>query len=257
MSETRSTTRARGHGTRLVNLPPLTAAAPASESEAARRSLIRLRLDLHDGPMQDLTAVGFVLASLQRELDRIDGDTSAAQELLDEVRRQLGEVERTLRSVAEGEHEFELRRIVDVVDAEVTRFTQWNGARVQVDLSGDIEPETDSQRIALQRVLREALTNVARHAHATEVKVEVFELDEAVGLRVEDNGRGCDPATASSSGDGHGLGLAGMRERLELLGGSLSFTSVPGGPTTVTATVKRWRPQRADRSPVDDAGRNR
>lgn len=255
MSETRSTTRARG--TRLVNLPPLTAAPPAPEQDAARRSLIRLRLDLHDGPMQDLTAVGFTLASLQRELDRLDADTSSAQQVLDEVTRQLVEVERTLRSVAEGEHEFELRRIVDVVDAEVTRFTQWNGANVEVDLSGDIEPETDSQRIALQRVLREALTNVARHAHATEVRVQLFELDEAVGLCVEDNGRGCDPTAASSSGDGHGLGLAGMRERLELLGGSLSFTSVPGGPTTVTATVKRWRPQRADGSPADGAGRKR
>lgn len=256
MSEFRPTKRARAYVRRLPNLPPLGATA-GTELDAARRSLIRLRLDLHDGPMQDLTAVGFTLGSLQRELDALAADTSAAQRQLDEVRRQLGEVEHALRAVAGGGDEPLSESIVDLVQTEVARFAQWNGARVEIQLSGEVEPETDSQRIALQRVLREALTNVARHANASEVQVELFEDEGAVGLRVRDDGRGCDPALATRDGDGRRLGLAGMRERLELLGGSLSFTSAPGGPTIVTATVKRWRPPAAERLSADGRRRDR
>ncbi len=238
-------TRARGHhATRLVGVPPLPGtSSPDSAAEAARRSLVRLRLDLHDGPMQDLTAVGFALAALQRELDAVPADTSAALARLEEVKQRLGEIERALRAVAGGGNEFHATRIADLARAEIARFEQWNSARVELELSGDVEPATDSQRIVLQRVLREALTNIARHADATEVHVALFELDDTVCLRVHDNGRGCDPADASRSGDGRArLGLSGMRERLELLDGTLSFSSAPGGPTTVTATVRRWRP---------------
>ncbi len=243
--QTQANARARGrHATRLVGVPPLPGtASPDSAAEAARRSLVRLRLDLHDGPMQDLAAVGFALSALQRELEALPGDTAAARGQLEEVKRQLGEVERALRSVAGGGSEFHASRIVDLVRAEIARFEQWNSARVDLELSGDVEPATNSQRIVLQRVLREALTNIARHADATEVQVALFETDDTVCLRIHDDGRGFDPVEASSSPDGRTrLGLSGMRERLELLDGTLSFSSAPGGPTTVTATVRRWRP---------------
>lgn len=248
-------TRARGRGNALLHVPPLAGAVPSEQgAEAARRSLIRLRLDLHDGPMQDLASVGFALAALQRELQELAADTTAVQGHLGEVKRRLGDVERALRAVAGGGNEFHATRIVDLVHAEIARFEQWNGARVDVRLSGDVEPATDSQRIALQRVLREALTNIARHADATEVEVELFEAGDSVCLRVHDNGRGCDPAAATGNGTGRRrLGLAGMRERLELLDGSLSFRSAPGGPTTLTATVQRWRPGQAE-GPAGDGG---
>lgn len=254
MGDIQSTTRARGRGTRLVDVPSLGApqAPTPSARDASRRSLIRLRLDLHDGPMQDLTAVGFALAALQQELEALAADTSAAQRHLTEVKHQLGEVERALRTVAGGGSEFHATSIVDLVHAEIARFEQWNGAAVEFRLEGDVEPATDSQRIALQRVLREALTNVARHADATNVRVELFEEDDAVCLRVADDGRGFEPSEVARQDGDRRLGISGMRERLRLLDGSLSFVSAPGGPTVLTAVVKRWQPGSAA---TDGAGR--
>lgn len=263
MGDIQSKTRARGRGTRLVDVPPLEGveapAAPAAPpgNEASRRSLIRLRLDLHDGPMQDLTAVGFALAALQQELEALAADTSAAQRHLTEVKHQLGEVERALRTVAGGGSEFHATTIVDLVHAEIARFEQWNGATVELRLDGNVEPATDSQRIALQRVLREALTNVARHADAANVRVELFEDDDAVCLRVVDDGRGCEPAEAARRDGDRRLGLNGMRERLALLDGTLSFASAPGGPTVLTAVVKRWHPRHVSHDGSGAGRRNR
>jgi signal transduction histidine kinase len=193
--------------------------------------------------MQDLVAAGFAVGLLQREIEDLPADTSSALRQLDAVKRQLGEVERALRSVVTNSSENDKSSLVDLVHDEIAHFGRWNGARVEVEVAGEVEPATDSQRIALQRVLREALANVARHADATEVRVELLEDDEVIYLRVRDNGKGCDPAALPHHPDGRArLGLAGMYERLELLDGTLTFSTRPGGPTTVTAALKRWRP---------------
>jgi signal transduction histidine kinase len=227
------------------SFPAARASATAQNEPAALRRLIRLRLDLHDGPMQDLVACGFELDLLRRELDALQVDTSEARRALENAMRQLGEIERALRSFAADRTTVEPTSIVDVVDNEIARFAQWNGARVELELTGDVEPATDSQRIALQSVLREALTNIARHADATEVRVELYEADGVIYLSVRDNGKGCEPAAAGLDADGRAhLGLAGMQERLELLDGTLIFPSRPGGPTTVTAALRRWHPLR-------------
>ena len=211
--------------------------------DATKRRLIRLRLDLHDGPMQDLVAAGFGLGLLEREIQALQGDTGPALRQLDAVKRQLGEVEHALRSVVTDRSDVDESSLVELVHDEIARFSRWNGARVELEVAGQVEPSTDSQRIALQRVLREALANVARHAEATQVRVELLEDDDVIYLRIRDNGKGCDPAALPKNADGRArLGLAGMHERLELLDGTLSFSTRPGGPTTVTAATRRWRP---------------
>ena len=86
-------------------------------------------------------------------------------------------------------------------------------------------------------MLREALTNINKHAHASAVSIRLFESGEVVYLVVTDDGVGFDP------GELHGgLGLGGMHDRLQLLGNKLEVESRPGGPTKVTAAVRRWRP---------------
>lgn len=94
---------------------------------------------------------------------------------------------------------------------------------------GDLSPETAT---ALFRVLQEALTNVARHANATVVRVVLRrELGDVI-LTVADNGRGISPSAMS---DAKAFGLRGMRERLRALGGELSFTPASSGGTLLTA----------------------
>ncbi len=92
-----------------------------------------------------------------------------------------------------------------------------------------LAPELES---TIYRVVQEALTNVAKHADADRVRVEVERTNGTVTVLVEDDGTGFDPDQPGS-----GLGLVGMRERIELAGGALTIDSRPAGPTRVRATV--------------------
>ncbi|HWG84011.1 MAG TPA: ATP-binding protein, partial [Deinococcales bacterium] len=89
-----------------------------------------------------------------------------------------------------------------------------------------------SHEIALFRIIQEALTNVARHAHATKVKIEISGGDGVVEGSIRDDGRGFHPEFTHET-----VGLVGMRERAEQLGGSLTVESSPGNGTTLRFTV--------------------
>ena len=205
-----------------------------------QRRLLRLSLDLHDGPMQDLVAVGFALERLRRDLASLPHESSDLLQQIDGIRDQLVDVEAELREMA-AEQAAKARRTSfgRQLSDELERFRKIDEAKVVVDADTRIEPETDSQRIAIQRVLHEALTNVHKHARASEVLVRLYEEDDVIYLSVTDDGIGFDPSDAAHR---EGLGLDGMSERLSLLGSRLEISSKPGGPTTVTAAVRRWRP---------------
>jgi signal transduction histidine kinase len=98
---------------------------------------------------------------------------------------------------------------------------------VALGSSARLAPETES---TVYRVVQEALTNVAKHAGASNVHVEVARANGTVEVVVEDDGRGFDPTSVKD-----GLGLIGMRERVELTGGELSIRSRPG--TRISATL--------------------
>ena len=92
--------------------------------------------------------------------------------------------------------------------------------------------------IACFRVVQETLTNVIRHAGAKVVTVKLEVTPEQVRIEVRDDGCGFDPSAALSAVAGRRrLGLAGMRERMDLLGGELEIDSAPGRGTTVVATL--------------------
>ena len=95
-------------------------------------------------------------------------------------------------------------------------------------------PEELDGKIALGclRVIQEALHNVAKHSHASEVRVEVIGAADNLSLAVVDNGDGFD---ASQSGAGPGLGLISMRERMHLVGGDFMISSSPGNGTRIKA----------------------
>ena len=133
-------------------------------------------------------------------------------------------------------------RSSEAISDEVDNFKRRSTISVELLIDGDPEAETDSQRIALQAVTREALSNVSRHAQATLVIVGLRAIAGGIELSVRDDGRGFDVAASSA---GERLGLSGMRTRIALLGGELRVESAPGGPTTVTATLQPWRPAAA------------
>jgi signal transduction histidine kinase len=211
------------------------------EAKPDRRRLLRLSLDLHDGPMQDLMALGFSLERLRRDIEELPLDTQSLGLQVEGIRDQLSDIEVSLREMASAQADSaRASSLADLVADEIARFRRLDDAEVHLDVDELLETETDSQRIVLHRVLREALTNVNKHAQASTVRVRLFESDEVVYLVVSDDGVGFDPGAAN--GAASGLGLAGMHDRLRLLGSTLEVESSPGGPTTVTAAVRRWRP---------------
>jgi signal transduction histidine kinase len=115
-------------------------------------------------------------------------------------------------------------------------FSKRTGIAVDVHL-----PEPDFEAgpdlcTALFRVLQESLTNVARHAHASQVRISLTEADGVVRLEVHDDGKGIDPAPP---GGRKSFGLLGMRERAAMLGGNVTINSNPGAGTSVLLAIPR------------------
>lgn len=102
---------------------------------------------------------------------------------------------------------------------------------------GRLPPEIET---ALFRAVQEAITNIVKHAHAETVLIQCAINPKEVTIEIEDDGRGFDPASISeTAASGRGLGLAGIRERMEILGGRALIDSAPGQGTRVVLTVPR------------------
>ena len=107
-------------------------------------------------------------------------------------------------------------------------------------LSGDFGELSRSQRITLVRVVKEALTNVRKNSGASQVEVEVTARG-SIAAEITDDGEGFDVDTELLRAARKGrLGLVGMAERVQLLGGTLEVDSRPGGPTRITLAMPKW-----------------
>ncbi len=220
----RSEGRLRELGRQLVS---------AHEAERARVSR-----ELHDEAGQSLTALKIHLELLQDSL----GGEAARQ-----VRDAVGIVEATMdrvRFLAADLRPPALDTLGLEGALEGCCRTFERRIRMPIRYDGGPLPELpDAARLSLYRFLQEALTNAAKHAEASEVRVEVTSGDGVVRLAVEDDGTGFDVSKLPAADDRPHIGLAGMRERLELLGGTLEIDSTPGRGTHVTAVVPVPRPR--------------
>jgi signal transduction histidine kinase len=219
-------------------------APPAPDlAEALKRRLVRLALDVHDGPMQNLAVIGFSLGDLRRRLQLTleDGDHAQIDAGMEQLGADLGRVESDLRALITALEDGGVTSLplVDAIDHEIVEFERRSAAKVEFHAIGEVRVETDSQRIALQSVTREALANVAKHAAAHNVWITLSGTEDAVSLEIEDDGRGFRVGAKSKKGR---IGLDGMRNRIEMLGGEFRVKSRRGGPTNLTATPQAWHP---------------
>jgi signal transduction histidine kinase len=125
------------------------------------------------------------------------------------------------------------------IEWQLEEFSRRSGIACKAARLDEITNYSDAQRTAVFRVLQEALTNVARHAHATEVEVSLESGSDHLGLTVRDNGRGITPAELN---DRKSIGLLGMRERVQSVGGEIEITGGPGRGTTVRVRVRASQP---------------
>ncbi len=175
---------------------------------------------------------------------------------LEDLGARIGALDLTLRELAHSLQPTSIldRPLVDVLRTEVEAFEARAKARVELEIGGDFEGLTASQRIALFRITQEGLSNAREHSGATEVLVRVHAGEQCLEAQIVDNGHGFDVAqTLIRSAKRGRLGLIGIGERIRLLGGTFDIQSRPGGPTTLTLKLPRWKPAEAEQGPA--AGR--
>lgn len=193
----------------------------------------RLSRELHDEAGQALTALKLSLELLQGELpigtDVLRQNLGEAIALAETTREQIRQLALGLRPPA-----------LDTVGLNLTleAFCRDFSRRTQLEIKyrgRDVRELSDAMNICLYRVLQEALTNVARHARAKRVDVRLSLDKERVRLTVTDDGRGFKSPRQAPGGLQPGIGLLGMRERLELLGGWLEMDGSPGRGSRLAA----------------------
>ena len=112
------------------------------------------------------------------------------------------------------------------------------GVKVRLEISGDEGPTTATAATAIFRIVQEAVSNIAKHSQAKNVKITLEFSKSEVRVLVDDDGRGFDPDGLKQPQDsGRGLGLLGMRERAELFGGTVEIESSPGQGTRIRVRV--------------------
>jgi signal transduction histidine kinase len=193
----------------------------------------RVAQDLHDGPAQGLALALLRLDALER-----DDDSPEQRETLDAIRFSLDRALEELRGVSTVLRLPQIEGLGwrEVVEKAVDEHRHRTGSVVNLRLA-EIEPEpTGPQRIATYRATQEALTNSARHSGAAEQWVSLRQEDGHCVLVIEDRGRGFDPADTEGRTERRArLGLQGMKERIELLGGSLEVDTRAGVGTRLIA----------------------
>jgi signal transduction histidine kinase len=215
--------------------------------ESGERRLLRLGFDLHDGPIQDLVALAADVRLAHTQVaEHVDGrGRKIVAGRLEDLTAQIVELDRTLRELAQSLEPASVleRPLADILQREVDSFQTRTNARVTLELGGDLESMTASQRIALYRIVQESLTNVREHSGANEVQVRVDGGVRGTVAQIEDDGRGFDVASTLIGAAKRGrMGLVGMGERVRLLGGSFDVQSRPGGPTMVSLLLPHWQP---------------
>jgi PAS domain S-box-containing protein len=198
----------------------------------------RISRELHDEIGQALTAIHINVAEIEKRLP--PEHESAVRERLVEMGTLAERTSERISALA-----LDLRPsllddlgLVPALRWYVSRYTERLGIKVRVeavDLEERLDPEVET---ALYRVMQEALTNVARHAHATRVCLRLERKVSSIVAVVEDNGQGFDvKELAGRETPERGAGLLGMRERVTLLGGRFCIESVPGGGTKLSVEI--------------------
>jgi signal transduction histidine kinase len=216
--------------------------------QAAEDERTRIAHDLHDGPVQQLAVLNYDVYRARKRigdlLGRVSGealmeDLQGADEVLEGVEKGLGEETRVLRQLMSALRPpvLDNRGLAEALNEHAQRFEQEHQIAVDVGLGLEdrVAPELET---ILYRITQESLTNVAKHAKASRVSVTVDQLDDGmVRLRVRDDGVGFDAGNGPQLlREGH-FGLAGMRERASLIGGTLEVGSLPGHGTTIEARL--------------------
>lgn len=216
--------------------------AVAREEEAGA-----IARELHDELGQVLTSVKMDLATLHRSFRPTAGDGPTAEALratIAELNQRLDDAVGFVRRVSSDLRPPVLDRLglSAALEGQVRELETRTRLAIVLDVAVQ-EPVEWLASITIFRIVREALTNVVRHAEATEVSIDLHETDGVYVLTVRDDGKGIG---ARELADPRSLGIVGMRERCLLVGGTLEIAGAPGAGTTVVVRIPRGGAARSD-----------
>jgi two-component system, NarL family, sensor histidine kinase LiaS len=192
----------------------------------------RLARELHDTVKQQTYAARMQLSAARNLLA---SDPAAAVEHIEAALQLNRETQQELKLIIEELRPAALegKGLVQAMTEYAARWQEHTGIQVKTTVSGERLLSLDVEQ-ALYRVLQESLSNVARHAEAEAVELNLSMSPEKVTLTISDNGRGFEPAAVVP----HSFGLAGMKQRLTEVGGTLAIKSTLSQGTKVSAEVK-------------------
>ncbi|OYW77774.1 MAG: hypothetical protein B7Z37_02485 [Verrucomicrobia bacterium 12-59-8] len=196
----------------------------------------RISRELHDVIAQTLTGINLRLALLQKE-------TCASTQ---ELHEKIAQTQQLVADSVDTVHRFarDLRPamlddlgLIPALEAYLKDFTQQTGLQVNLKTDAGVEELGSTGRTVLYRVAQEALTNVVRHARATRVDVSLQKTNGIHCMVITDNGQGFAWDDSLMAKNSKRLGMLGMRERVEIIGGRFRVASVPGQHTTILVEI--------------------
>lgn len=197
----------------------------------------RIAREIHDELGQFLTGIKMAVRLVENELsDRDDRTLNHAIDQLVEVGEMVDSTIASVQRISSGLRPSALDNLglCAALQEEAALFSQRSGIPCAMDLGEIPEALPPDVSIAIFRIFQEALTNVARHAGAKRVEASLSVRDNDLKLAITDDGKGIDPAALT---DPQSLGLIGMRERAENVGGQVIFCPSPDTGTDVVLTV--------------------
>ena len=195
----------------------------------------RLARELHDETSQTLSALAM---RLETAIAAFPGDLSRQRlvEAKELTVRTLDELHRLIYDLRPSV--LDDLGLLSAIRWYAERHLEPLGVTVHWEFSGQERRLQSEVETALFRVVQEAITNIAKYAHAESVLIQCVLKDDAIGIEIEDDGDGFDPANLSAAGETRGgLGLMGMRERVALLGGTIEIDAAPGKGVRIAVTV--------------------
>jgi len=192
--------------------------------------------ELHDDVVQTLVGINVELSALSK----------GASVGLSAMKAKIARTQRLVENSVNEVHRFarELRPavlddlgLIPALDAYTKNLSEREKIKIQMTAFGGVEALGSAKRTVLFRVAQEALTNVSRHAQASQVKMSITEISGAIRMEICDNGKSFHVGKALTARNPHRLGLVGMRERVEMVGGTLTIESARGQGTIVRAEI--------------------
>ena len=224
----------------------------AIQQEATQRERARLTRDLYQTVSEAVVAIGSVAEQLRGRLQGVDDQASRqAQRIVDLTRLELADVRRAVIDLSP--RALDAHSLEEVVESTLARLRPEEGLEVTWKIAGDTSTLPRGVARAAYRILQEALANVGQHAHAGRLHVGLTSHAD-LELVIRDDGVGFDPCAAETQ---TGLGLRGMRERAQSLGGTLTVESGPGAGTSVRFSLPLSREPRSQPVVADEEERPR